>query len=783
MVRRASITRFAFAFLPLLVACERPVSPALAAAPRPAPVVAGTAAARPVDPGRMHALLINGGGSPAQNYQSHHLHLQTLLDLLRNRGLADKNIAVFSSDGAHPAPDQAVRASQPEPGFWQLDGTRLGDHLRTPVKLESSRLPGIEAGPATQAAIGRWFAEAGQRLRPGDTLFLYVTDHGTKGARDPRNNEITLWGKDQSLTVDELETMLARLPAGVTVVSLMSQCFSGGFARLEETLRGGDRPRFCGYFSSTADRPAYGCYPENHDRDNVGHSFHFFASLQDKGALAAAQREVLATDHTPDVPLSTSDSFLEALLTRAAQRDKQTLTALADGLLKEAWKDGKTWEPEIRLLDRIGQVFGMWSPRSLAELEAQAGTLPTFSKQVEAHQEAWASALGDLNVRRLLRLEEQAPEWRSLLRDSKVQMLDERGRRALTARLLAALDQLPLDRQRLQAVHERSEQARALAYRLEVRLGVVLRLRARLLNVAGRVYLARRGSEADRQAFARLTACEGLQLPAAAAPRPPLLSEKEAFPPFKDDLALAQRVLPAWMGIRFDSTSPEVQKKYGLPSGAALVRGVLPGSPAASAGLQAGDILLGPREHPFTGYNEVRVWTFLSTPGMPQKLDLVRAGQRLSVSLTPAPFPGEMPAMPGPPQPGSPAPALSIAPYRGKLAPALAPRQPHLLFFWATYCGPCKASLPEVLAFGKARGVPVVAISDEPLATLNEFFQTWKKPFPEIVAHDELRQAAIAYGTSGVPTFVYVDDKGVIASLVTGYAPDRGIGVPGWKHR
>jgi hypothetical protein len=66
---------------------------------------------------------------------------------------------------------------------------------------------------------------------------------------------------------------------------------------------------------------------------------------------------------------------------------------------------------------------------------------------------------------------------------------------------------------------------------------------------------------------------------------------------------------------------------------------------------------------------------------------------------------------------------------------------------------------------------------------LNEFFQTWKKPFPEIVAHDELRQAAIAYGTSGVPTFVYVDEKGVIASLVTGYDPRRGIGVPGWKYQ
>jgi hypothetical protein len=77
----------------------------------------------------------------------------------------------------------------------------------------------------------------------------------------------------------------------------------------------------------------------------------------------------------------------------------------------------------------------------------------------------------------------------------------------------------------------------------------------------------------------------------------------------------------------------------------------------------------------------------------------------------------------------------------------------------------------------------VVAISDEPIETLNEFFKTWKRPFPELVAHDEHRLTSLAYGTSGVPTFVYVDEHGVIGSLVTGYSPARGIGVPGWKYR
>jgi thiol-disulfide isomerase/thioredoxin len=236
------------------------------------------------------------------------------------------------------------------------------------------------------------------------------------------------------------------------------------------------------------------------------------------------------------------------------------------------------------------------------------------------------------------------------------------------------------------------------------------------------------------------------------------------------------------MGIRFAGTSAEAQRKYQLPSGAALVSAVYTGSPAESAGLRPGDILLGPRGHPFTEHNEVRIWTFLSTPGKPQLMEVQRGADRLAIAFTPGQFPGQLPSVPGPPAPGTRAPALSVAPYRGKLPASLADGSPHLLFFWGTYCGPCKASLPELLAFGRQRKVPVIAISDEPRETLDAFFASWKQPFPEIVAEDDLRRASIGYGTSGVPTFVYGDAKGEIRSHVTGYDPAKGIGVPDWKY-
>ena len=82
-----------------------------------------------------------------------------------------------------------------------------------------------------------WFDDEGQRLGPGDVLLLYVTDHGTKNAADTANNYIVLWGKDERLSVQELSALLARLDAGVRVVTVMSQCYSGAFGGLRPRAR------------------------------------------------------------------------------------------------------------------------------------------------------------------------------------------------------------------------------------------------------------------------------------------------------------------------------------------------------------------------------------------------------------------------------------------------------------------------------------------------------------------------------------------------------------------
>jgi thiol-disulfide isomerase/thioredoxin len=727
----------------------------------------------------LHVLMINGGGNKAQNYQSHLLHVQQLYDVLRRAGVGRERIAIFSGDGANAAADLAMREVQPEADFWLVRGTRLGRALATPVTYGNSEVPGAALEPATKAALRAWFEAARKRLRPGDVLLLYVTDHGTKNAEDTSNNLITLWGEKETLTVRELGELLALLDPGVRVVTLMSQCFSGAFANL---MAG--RETTCGYFSSTPDRPAYGCYPENRGKDNVGHSFHFIHALETTRRFVDAHADVLVTDRTPDVPLRTSDVYLEQLLERVARERGEGRTALIDGLLREAWRDKAAWEPDIRLLDRIARSFGIFSPRSLAELDAQSKGLSDLSDHLGKQEDAWKAALQDLAETNLGRFLAAEPEWAKRTDPTILAALDGPGTRALTGALLADLGdytraQGTVDG-RLRLLKTKGEKAAPAAYRMEVRLGAVLRLRALLAGIAGRVHLATHATAAERATYDSLRACEDLQLaPASAPPATTLAAPAEPFPPYEEDVALAADILPAWLGINFRQANQKRRATLNLPEGAVAVLTVYPDSPAKAAGIEVGDIVLGPPGQHFTEPHQIREWTMLSRIDRPADLDVVHGERRIVRTVRLKPYPLRWPELPGPPQSGSPAPPLKLGAYRGTVPSKLASGKSHLLFFWATWCAPCKASLPELAAFEQQRGA-VIAITDEQSDQLDAFFKRHQGPFPAIVATDEFRTAFQAYGVGGTPTFVLIDAQGRVVNQSTGYRADKGLEIDGW---
>ncbi len=139
-------------------------------------VLAGVALAcgwssRPTEPLRrmadpqapaVFALLINGGGSPERNYQSHWLHVRELTEVLVSRGLPLEHIIVFASDGEDPGADLAVRAAQRDDRFWLVEDLPVGNNLRPRVKLENSVFENLSVYPATRCPT--------QLLRPAHPI-------------------------------------------------------------------------------------------------------------------------------------------------------------------------------------------------------------------------------------------------------------------------------------------------------------------------------------------------------------------------------------------------------------------------------------------------------------------------------------------------------------------------------------------------------------------------------------------------------------------------------------
>ncbi|HEY8211406.1 MAG TPA: TlpA disulfide reductase family protein [Myxococcaceae bacterium] len=97
-----------------------------------------------------------------------------------------------------------------------------------------------------------------------------------------------------------------------------------------------------------------------------------------------------------------------------------------------------------------------------------------------------------------------------------------------------------------------------------------------------------------------------------------------------------------------------------------------------------------------------------------------------------------------------------------------------VLDFWATWCEPCKAALPEWEAFAQAyrgRGVRLYAVSvDGDPNKIAEFLKEVKLDVPVLLDRD----AAVAEGMLHmqiVPTVYIVDKSGGIRSVHQGYAP------------
>ncbi|HET6278888.1 MAG TPA: C13 family peptidase, partial [Candidatus Polarisedimenticolia bacterium] len=464
-------------------------------------------AASAVPAGAVHALLINGGSNPEVNFQSHLHHLEDMVEILKQRGLPPERIHIFSADGEADEADLAVRDLRPD-NFWLIAGLPIGRRLQPETELTDTRWEGVTLQAARLDLLRAWFAESSERFTPADRLLLFVTDHGTENLQDPDNGFISLW-KEQ-MSVKQLKELLALLPAGMRTVLVMSQCYSGSFAgAMFDAADAEPSGGVCGFFSVPKDLPAYGCYAEGRDRDQIGHAFRFIRALERQTTAGNAHLEVLVSDTTPDVPLRTSDVYLESILGSEAAARGESIGELTDRLLDIAWRDRGAWEPEIRLLDRLGDAYGAFSPRSLAEIETYSDALPNLIEQMKTYADRWQAAADGVKSEILTAFMEEQAGWKARLEPDATRDLDAAARVALLEDLLPELERFARGRKeawaRLNSLRARHQQARAAGWRLTVRRAALHRMRAGLVGIAARTLLEQtaHGGNGDSERAAR----------------------------------------------------------------------------------------------------------------------------------------------------------------------------------------------------------------------------------------------------------------------------------------
>jgi hypothetical protein len=290
-------------------------------------------------------LTLGGGYSRDGNQASLEKNVLFYQRVLAQQNVDPRQHAVYFADGLGNDKDLQVKDVEAIPKANRLMAEFFGSERDLGLYYRNHEVPGVR-GSTNPANIREWFSGVGSTMRRGDRLVLYVTAHGEESDdRDnPYNTAISLWD-NENLTVTEVVQLLDRLPDGVSVVAIMVQCYTGGFARFiyndGDPDKGLSAQSRCGFFATVHDRPAAGCTPDVDEATYVEYSTYFWEALSGhtrtgqaiappdydrdgRVSFDEAHAYTVVKADTIDLPLKTSGEFL-SVESRFADDDHREL--------------------------------------------------------------------------------------------------------------------------------------------------------------------------------------------------------------------------------------------------------------------------------------------------------------------------------------------------------------------------------------------------------------------------------------------------------------------------
>ena len=231
-----------------------------------------------------------------------------------------------------------------------------------------------------------------------------------------------------------------------------------------------------------------------------------------------------------------------------------------------------------------------------------------------------------------------------------------------------------------------------------------------------------------------------------------------------------------WLGITVANMKEPIA---GAPEDRrAMITRSLVGGPAASGGLRRGDVIVQANGAEVRRYQDYIAQARETGIGEDIEITALRDGKPVHARLTMVGKPGNHNGWRKTKFPGVPFfeyDMPNLKPEGGRTRSADAVGKPKLLYFWATWCGPCRKTGPWVEALDEQAGdrIQIAAISSEEIGTLKPYLARTESTY--VIAHDDTGYVKWDYEVNKLPTIVLIDADGSIVAWDIGTGGVRAV--------